>query len=360
MPAAPPVISGPFVVPAHSGEPFAHSSGPRNAKIAFVGEAWGEQEAFIQRPFVGESGQELTRILKEAGLDRSECFLTNVLAFQPPNNEIESLCLSKKAAGDSYPLSALKQGKYLDPQYLPELDRLRTELETVRPNLIVALGNTACWALLGSGKISAVRGVTTTGPLCLGMKVLPTYHPAAVLYQWSFRPIVIVDLLKARREMEFPEIRRPVRKITVSPTMEEIREWAIRSHVALAVDTETKRGQLRTVQFARSPYEALVIPFWIGAGDYWPTLETELEAWSWVKYLLSLPCPKIFQNGLYDLQFFLRYGIKPVNCLHDTMLLHHALYPELLKGLGFLGSYLTDESSWKLMRGRSDMMKSDE
>lgn len=311
-------------------------------------------------PFVGDSGQELTRILMEAGLNRRDCFLTNVLPLQPPNNEVEALCVSKKLAGDSYPYSAIRQGKYLDPQYLGELDRLRTELDTVQPNLVVALGNTACWALLGSGRISTVRGVTTTGPLCGSLKVLPTFHPAAVLRQWSYRPIVIVDLLKARREMEFPEIRRPVRQILVDPTLEEIRNWAVRPHIALAVDTETRAGQLRSVQFARSPYEALVIPFWVRQDSHWETLEDELEAWKWTKYLLDLPCPKIFQNGLYDLQYFLRLGIKPRNCLHDTMLLHHALYPELLKGLGFLGSYLTNESSWKLMRGKYDSNKADD
>ena len=50
--------------------PFAHTSGPTNAKLVLVGEAWGEQEALVQRPFIGYSGQELTRMLDEAGIAR--------------------------------------------------------------------------------------------------------------------------------------------------------------------------------------------------------------------------------------------------------------------------------------------------
>jgi len=66
-----------------------------------------------------------------------------------------------------------------------------------------------------------------------------------------------------------------------------------------------------------------------------------------------------YQNGLYDLQYILRMGLRPANCQADTMLLHHSLFPELQKGLGFLGSIYTNEASWKLMR-EQDSNKRDE
>jgi uracil-DNA glycosylase family 4 len=63
------------------------TSGPHDARVVIVGEAWGFEEAAATLPFVGASGSELTRILTDAGIDRSECLLTNVFASRPPANE---------------------------------------------------------------------------------------------------------------------------------------------------------------------------------------------------------------------------------------------------------------------------------
>ena len=60
---------------------------------------------------------------------------------------------------------------------------------------------------------------------------------------------------------------------------------------------------------------------------------------------------KVFQNGLYDIAFLWRaYRIKVMGAREDTMLLHHALQPESLKGLGFLGSVYTNHGAWKSER----------
>jgi hypothetical protein len=64
-----------------------------------------------------------------------------------------------------------------------------------------------------------------------------------------------------------------------------------------------------------------------------------------------------FRTG-YDITFIYRaWGIKVIGAEDDTMLLHHALQPESLKGLGFLGSVYTDESAWKQMRKRKSTIK---
>lgn len=339
---------------------FAHTSGPINAKLVLVGEAWGEQEALVQRPFIGYSGQELTRMLDEVGIARADCLLTNVLALQPPGNKIEALCGKKGDMGEGYALPPIQQGKYLRPEFLPELSRLREELLAVKPNLTVALGNVACWALLGSAGIGTLRGTITESTLCPGLKVLPTYHPAAVLRNWAWRPIVLADLLKAKREAEFPEIRRLRREALINPTLDEIHAWIVReahNAAALAVDIETARGQIDMIGFAASPTKLMSIPFFNTGtfANYWPSVADEVAARQAVQQLLTLPCPKIFQNGLYDMQYLLREGFTLRNVAEDTMLMHHALYPEMPKGLGFLGSIYCNEASWKLLnRRRSD------
>jgi DNA polymerase I-like protein with 3'-5' exonuclease and polymerase domains len=67
---------------------------------------------------------------------------------------------------------------------------------------------------------------------------------------------------------------------------------------------------------------------------------------------------KLFQNGVYDISFLLRaYGIKTMGAAEDTMLLAHALQPESLKGLGYLGSIYSDEGAWKHMRKKDETIK---
>lgn len=350
----------------NAAPPFAHTSGPKDAKIAIVGEAFGEQEALIGKPFQGYSGQELTRMLTEAGLARRECFLTSVFAFRPPNNDVSGLC-GKKAdvGGEGYALPHLgKIGNYVLPEYLGELERLKNELEEVRPNIIIALGGTACWALLHTNGIGSLRGTVATGTL-VQSKVLPTYHPSAVLRNWAWRPIAIADLMKAKRESAFPDIRRPSRKILVNPTIAECYDWIAR-HLRneTACDIETKYGMIEMIGFSADRSNAMVIPFWDRAkgGNYWSSPALEKDARNIVKSILENPqIVKIFQNGLYDLQYLFKEGFRPKNCSEDTMLLHHALYPELQKGLGFLGSIYTQEPAWKMMRGKkiTEMKKDD-
>jgi DNA polymerase I-like protein with 3'-5' exonuclease and polymerase domains len=135
--------------------------------------------------------------------------------------------------------------------------------------------------------------------------------------------------------------------------LDDIREWMTRPATHYAVDIETEKKHITMVGFARSASDGIVIPFILDHKDYWPTALEERQAWLLVKELLERSQVKIFQNGLYDLSYLVPLGIKPKNCTEDTMLLHHSMFPEMRKGLGFLGSIYTDESSWKLMRSKS-------
>lgn len=342
--------------------PVMKSSGPSPARIAIVGEAPGQDEAVTGRPFTGTVGHELTLLLRENGINRSECFLTNVFFSRPEGNRVENFFVKKKEGLAHLP--PLSMGKYLHPSLAPELERLERELLACAPNLIIALGNTACWAILGTGGISKLRGSITWSEK-FQCKVLPTYHPAFVLRSWESRPIVSIDFKKAAREYQTKALSYPNRRIITSPDLDDIREWmhGLDSATILSVDIETKRGQITLVGFAASKNLALVVPFWdeFARRSYWPTLEAERAAWLLVRTILAHPVPKLFQNGMYDMQYFFRNGIRVRNALHDTMLLHHALYPEMEKGLGFLGSIYTNEQSWKLLRPRGkEELKLDE
>lgn len=325
-------------------------------KIIIVGEAWGAEEARQRLPFVGPSGWHLTQMLEEAGIRRADCYLTNVFNLQPPGgNDVENLCCSDKS-GAIPNRGALKPGKYVKLEYAPELLRLEAELRLIRPNLIIGLGNTASWAIIRATGISKIRGTVVDSDFG---KFIPTFHPAAVLRDWSLRPVTVLDLKKAAREATFPKVIRPQREIWIEPSlrdMETFYDQYINPCTLLTFDIETAGTQITCLGFAPSRDVALVIPFTDprrAGGSYWPTYEDEELAWRYVRRVFDLPVPKLAQNGAYDYHFLWKiYGIAPRNFAHDTMLLHHALYPELEKGLGFLGSVYTNEASWKLMRTR--------
>ncbi len=327
--------------------------------ISIVGEAWGEQEERARAPFVGAAGYELTRMLEEAGIRRADCHLTNVFNLRPDRNDIENICGPK---ADALPgLPAIKNGKYIPRKYAGELSRLYDEVSAVRPNVVLALGNTATWALLHNTGISKIRGTITESVALKGVKVLPTYHPAAVLRDWSLRPVTVIDLAKAKRESEFPDIRRPKTWVYIEPSLSDMEGFYaqhLRSAEYISFDIETSGDQITCIGFAPSTEIALVVPFVdnrnldeSSRGSYWRSSTDEAAAWGFVRRVLSLPCPKFGQNTLYDIHFLWRnYGIPVTNYADDTMLLHHALQPESNKGLGFLGSVYTDRSSWKTMR----------
>jgi DNA polymerase len=338
-------------------------------KIALVGEAWGEHEERERSPFVGPAGWQLNSMLRDAGIARADCLLTNVFNIRPrPTNKIDNLCATKKEVRHGLP--PLSSGKYIRDEYLGELERLYTELRAARPNVTVALGGTAAWALLRDGRISKLRGAVSESPIVSGLKVLPTYHPSYILQGgYESRHVTVLDLQKARREAEFPEVRRPHRVVYTEPLLQEMawfEEHFLLRAKRIAVDIETRGDRITCIGFAPRIDVAMVVPFEDlrkPGGNYWGALEYELEAWNWVKRVLNSDVPKVFQNGLYDLHRLWRgYGIPTRNCEHDTMLLHHALQPESPKGLDYLGSVYTNEAAWKLtvrMKHKGTIKKED-
>jgi uracil-DNA glycosylase len=360
--------------------------------LALVGEAWGESEQRLGEPFVGSSGVCLLEMLNDAGIitldqedyanieaywrsgndgaSREPMYIRliwrrhpiprfNVFNIKPEGNKIENLCGPKRE--DITGLPPLSQGKYFKAEHIHHVEKLYNDLAALRPNVVVAFGNTATWALLRRTAITRIRGAVAESNTVPRLKILPCIHPAAILRQWENRHVTVLDLQKAHRESGFPEIRRPVRYIWTEPSIADLREFYqryIEHATIIAPDIETRGNDITCVGFATGRDISIVVPFWDprrSGGNYWTTASDERLAWEWVRDVLNHPAPKVFQNGIYDLHFLWRaMGIKTRNAEHDSMLLHHALQPESPKGLGFLGSVYTDEASWKVtMRDRS-------
>lgn len=168
-----------------------------------------------------------------------------------------------------------------------------------------------------------------------------------------------MDLVKANREKAFPDIRRPACEIWIEPGLEDIERF-INEHITgrcdlASVDIETAGTFITCIGIASDSQRAIVVPFddpRSKNGSYWSSRSDEAAAWGLIRRVLEdRSISKLFQNGVYDVAFLLRsYGIRVMGCAHDTMLLSHALQPESLKGLGYLGSVYTDHGSWKSER----------
>lgn len=360
--------------------------------VFVVGEARGPNEHRHNANFIGGSGALLLRLLADSGIiklsaidhthlskwyklrnplairdiwDRHpEVFRTNVFNYYPPANDLTFFCGPKAEAIPGYP--ALIKSRYAHRDWAPELTRLGDEILSKDPNIIICLGNTAIWALAGRTGITKVRGTTLMSTHCVaGYKLLPTFHPANLMRQWENKPTVVADLIKAKRESQTIDIERPHRDIWIEPTLEDIRRFReeyITGCRLLSVDIETSGSRITCIGFAPSAGVGIVIPFddeRSATGSYWPTLEVERECWGIVNEILGdASIPKLFQNGLYDISFLLKaYGIRVMGAAHDTMLLQHAMQPESVKALGYLGSLYTDEMAWKNMRRKVKTIK---
>lgn len=130
---------------------------PPGARLALVGEAPGAQEDAMGRPFVGRAGQVLDELLAEAGLDRHELAVLNVLKCRPPGNRTprrtEVVNCTTRWLG--------------------------AQLELVDPALVVTLGGTAlAWALGPKVRLGDARNTVHDWH---GRRLIATYHPSAAL-----------------------------------------------------------------------------------------------------------------------------------------------------------------------------------
>ena len=179
-------------------------------------------------------------------------------------------------------------------------------------------------------------------------KVIPAYHPAASLRgQYILRYYMTADFKKAKLESGWPEIVRPERKIIIPTTLVECREWAayLLAQPIWACDIEVMNFEVSAIGFAPTPHLAISFPL---SHQHWSE-EEEVEVWMLMNNLLTSSAKKVFQNGIFDINFLsTQCAIHVHEPVDDTMIAHHIMYPDMLKGLGFLGSmYCGAQEYWK-------------
>lgn len=346
------------------------ASGPLNARIMIVGEAPGHEEETWKtkdpvtgtpmpdpQPFVGSSGRLLDKLLANAGINRDECFITNVSKYRPPNNHMKAWFETKTAANKSG--TEVFWGRYPNSKVLEGIHELEEEVEDVNPELIIALGDTALWALTGESGIVKWRGSTLKTRGRGVYKVIPTYHPAAIMRNYSWKVFAEHDLNKCKEELDNP-IPKPDYNFTIRPSyttviarLQQLKYQLDFNETRLAVDIETRGGHIACLGIAWSKTDAICIPFMYTESHdgYWSDAGIEYDVVRAIMDVTMHPNAYIVgQNYLYDEQYqCLWWGSKvPNGQVFDTMLAQHVCYPGMAKDLNTLSSlYCEYHEYWK-------------
>jgi DNA polymerase len=155
-------------------------AGSPTARLMFIGEGPGRDEDMVGKPFVGEAGRLLNKIIAAMGLRREEVYIGNVVKCRPPKNREP-------------------EGNEIDSC----LPFLKQQIQIVRPEVICLLGRIAGRALLGEGfVITKARGKWHS---FRGIPLMPTYHPAYLLRNVSAKRVVWEDVQEIMKKLGLKE-----------------------------------------------------------------------------------------------------------------------------------------------------------
>jgi len=155
-------------------------AGNADARLLFIGEAPGKEEDVQGKPFVGEAGMLLTKLIEKMGFKRDSVYIANIIKCRPPMNRDpeEDEIISCRA--------------FLDKQ-----------IEIIAPKIIITLGRIALQTLMNNDKIkiTAARGTFFEYK---GIPVMPTFHPAYLLRNPKDKWLTWADVQKVMEKMNNP------------------------------------------------------------------------------------------------------------------------------------------------------------
>jgi uracil-DNA glycosylase len=156
------------------GCPLARDSNPvlgegnPNARVMFIGEAPGQKEDELKRPFVGLAGKLLDELLEGIGLKRENVYISNIVKYRPPGNR-DPTQEEKEAC----------------------LPWVQLEIALIKPNVIVPLGRHALGHFFPKLNITSAHGKPQR--LTDSVFILPIYHPAAALHNPNLKQTLRED-----------------------------------------------------------------------------------------------------------------------------------------------------------------------
>lgn len=323
---------------------YIRGYGPHNAKLMVIGEMPSSTDDDQGVPFTGQAGRLLDNAFKTAGIDRSQVYLTNILKRRAPggdwNRITETGTTISKAKAELY-----------------------EEINTVKPNCILAIGGRALSILTDKDKITLWRGSILSDKTGV-WKVISTLAPSNFLrakdgektvlkYQWRY--VFENDVRRAVEQSKFSELRLPNRSLEICRSANQLYQFISRNvgKGCPSVDIEASCCVPTCCSLSFTSSEAISIPLWNRIGGpngfeisqitdsdlayIWRDLNDVLRS-----YNVTGQNFKFDQDKMYRLGF----RFKGLHC--DTMLLGHTINPEYpsLK-LEFFTSIFTEEPYYK-------------
>jgi DNA polymerase len=329
------------------------AEGSLAARALLIGEAGGENEERIGRPFVGASGFKLNSWWQPLGLSRSDFRIDNVYPFRPPNNVIESV------------------GSDTLHAWATDLHHRVAEMHD--PYVIVPTGATALRALMRrdltdkSISILKYRGSIMKYIDLNGreIKLIPTIHPASIYHQRAKKAReqaktnpgrtekhCRIDWARIAHEMTFREIDAPEETYYIVDQPDDLAHWAyefaqLAADIPLTLDIETPHSVVDCVGFSWHPSFSISIPLkWPSTDPGTYALRREL-----IETICESPNPKVLQNGFFDTFWLKRaVGIEVNNYIYDLMVMHQILDPvddhdlAYMKSIFLRGEFHKDEA----------------
>src|SRR5437016_1114398 len=349
---------------ALKGLRYVGTRGNTNSRVCVIGEAPGEREDAKGLPFIGPSGYLLDKMLNEAGFAPSEVWFTNPFKTRPPDNKLDRL----------HELGIPTQ-LFLN-QFFEEIGRYH-------PTIIISCGKTPTNLLCPFTKPTRIikkqdekkdgfghwRGSLLTSPLLNWPHfVIPRYHPAFVLRQYSEREVCIFILARDYEEWKYFVRHKcleplPIRTIITSPSFQDASGFltrCINSSNPISIDIELLRRKVPyTISFALSPKEAVSISFWNYPASELIILWRMMDEIFRAKWQLGQNYTTFDAHWLRALGFSVNLSL-----VHDTLIRHHILWPGLRHKLEFQTMQYTREpyykeegKSWSPREGIDKLMK---
>lgn len=319
--------------------------GASSAKILICAEAPGGEEERIGRPLVGPTGRMVDQLLEDNGAHRNECYATNVYKYRPPGNSIKDIPYEEIAKG---------------------LPQLYDEVDTIRPNVILAFGNLALYHMTGHHGITKWRGSYLPSRPIKGKiyQVIPTIHPASLFKDkdkgglpWQALAYIRSDVGKAVQKSKQSAYMPTTRLLHICRSYSQLFLFLQRhkDKTKVAVDIEVINAIPVCVGLAFSKYEAMTVPLgnfgsWTLPGQGIAMHELVL-IWRLLAEFFKKPGLQIIgQNFKFDhtsLWQICGFKIPDESVWCDTQLLAQEIHPEFPKSLQFLTTIYSDEPFYK-------------
>ncbi len=297
------------------------------------------------------SNRIFSSLLDSAAIDRGNITILAAINVRPHMDRIESV-LTRSKALRAKSLPPFRSGFFVPASLEARIKSVKRQIEKLSPDVIIALGPFSLWVLTGHYDISRRHGfIHAFGRI----PVIPAYHPATIVRQYSFFLPTAGDFARANA-LATGLIRPEKFDYIAEPTLDDLSAFVRfvneNPQAPISIDIETRPTYRSIVSIGLgTSNKALCVQLWNRSRkgqSFWPSPQQEQQALEHVANVMASPNPKIMQNALYDLMILATGpNLRVHGPITDTRLQHLALYNEIPHNLAEIATGHLAMQPWK-------------